>query len=128
MAAGLYTFLKARLENGIDYFLDITRFEDALQNANLIITGEGSIDLQTLEGKGPYGVAMRAKQKNIPVFALAGSIPQPLPGELQSCFDKILSINPATLDVKAAMAATKENLVRTGIELGLFLSLNKEGN
>ena len=126
VAAGLFTFLKARLENGIDYFLDNTPFDDALEKANLIITGEGSIDLQTLEGKGPYGVAMRAKKKNIPVFALAGKIPQPVPEELNACFDKLLSINHESLDIQAALAATKNNLIKTALELGNLLAFQKK--
>jgi len=44
-------------------FLSITNFDQALQQADLLITAEGSIDEQTLEGKGPAGVALRAKQK-----------------------------------------------------------------
>jgi glycerate kinase len=42
------------------------------QKADLIITGEGSIDEQTLEGKGPFGVAQKAKEKDLPVIALGG--------------------------------------------------------
>jgi glycerate kinase len=61
VAAGLATFLNARLVNGIDYFLQLTNFEKHLQKADIVITGEGSIDEQTLEGKGPFGVAQKAK-------------------------------------------------------------------
>src|SRR6478736_5706839 len=74
-AAGLFAFVNAKLENGIEYFLDLTGFDKALEKADLVITGEGSIDEQTLQGKGPFGVANRAKQKNIPVIGLAGKIP-----------------------------------------------------
>ncbi|MEO6630596.1 MAG: glycerate kinase [Mucilaginibacter sp.] len=51
--AGLHTWLNAKLVNGIEYFLKLTRFDDALQRTDLVITGEGSIDRQTLQGKGP---------------------------------------------------------------------------
>jgi len=70
-AAGLQVYLEATLVNGIEYFLDLTNFDKVLSQADLVITGEGSIDLQTLEGKGPFGIARRAKQKNIPVIGLA---------------------------------------------------------
>ena len=50
VAAGLHAFLRARLVNGIDFFLDFTDFEKSLANADLVITGEGSIDEQTLHG------------------------------------------------------------------------------
>ena len=68
VAAGLATYLNAKRVNGIDYFLQLTNFNKALQKTDLIITGEGSIDEQTLEGKGPFGVAQKAKEKNLPVF------------------------------------------------------------
>lgn len=68
-AAGVYAYVNAKLVNGIDYFLDITGFDTSLANADLVITGEGSIDVQTLQGKGPYGVASRAKMRSVPVIA-----------------------------------------------------------
>jgi glycerate kinase len=65
VAAGLSAYCNARLVNGIHYFLDINAFDAALQKADLVITGEGKIDEQTLHGKGPYGVAVSAKEKDI---------------------------------------------------------------
>src|SRR5437764_946736 len=59
-AAGLHAFLNARLVNVIDYFLELTDFDKALRKADVVITGEGSIDEQTLSGKGPFGVARRS--------------------------------------------------------------------
>src|SRR5690606_28147590 len=73
-AAGLYAFLNAKLVNGIDYFLDLTDFSSSLEKADLVITGEGSIDEQTLQGKGPFGVASRAKFKSLPDIAFAGKV------------------------------------------------------
>ena len=61
VAAGLNAFLNAELVNGIDYFLLATGFEEEIAKANMVITGEGSIDLQTLHGKGPFGVAKKRK-------------------------------------------------------------------
>jgi len=122
-AAGLHAFLKAKTVNGIDHFLDITGFDEALQKADLLITGEGSIDLQTLEGKGPYGVAVRAKKKNIPVIAMAGKIPlQPCP-ELDVYFDRLVSINNEPSDIQAAMLATGDNLTRSAKQLGELLAI-----
>jgi glycerate kinase len=74
-AAGLYAFLNAKLVNGIDHFLELTGFDEALEKADLVITGEGSIDEQTLQGKGPFGVAYKAKQKGLAVVGLAGKVP-----------------------------------------------------
>lgn len=110
-SAGLYAWLGARLVNGIDYFLTLTNFDAVLNHTDLVITGEGSIDSQTLQGKGPYGVAMRAKAKGIPVIGLGGKVE---PGaEMESYFDELISINSELVDLDIAMRNTKANLVRT---------------
>jgi len=64
--------LGARLEPGIDLILDLVRFREALPGARLVITGEGSLDAQTLHGKAPAGVAAAARSAGIPVVAVAG--------------------------------------------------------
>ena len=121
VAAGLYTFLNARLENGIDYFLQITEFDNALEKANLVITGEGAIDLQTLDGKAPFGVAMKAQKMKIPIFALAGSIPLQKNKQLADCFPVLLSINPEPIELAVAIASTEKNLVKTAQFIGELL-------
>ena len=123
--AGLHTWINAKLVNGIEYFLTLTNFDKALEGADLVITGEGSIDRQTLQGKGPYGVALRAKEKNIPVIGLAGSVPMEQDEELQKYFDVLVSINNEPVDMETAMANTEKNLVRTAEELGDMLALKK---
>jgi glycerate 2-kinase len=64
--------LGARLRPGIDLVLDLVRFREALPRARLVITGEGSLDAQTLHGKAPAGVAAAASSAGIPVVAVAG--------------------------------------------------------
>ncbi len=122
-AAGLYAFLDARLVNGIDHFLELTGFEKALENAGLVITGEGSIDEQTLQGKGPFGVAFQAKQKKLPVIGLAGKVPLERNEKLQKYFDVLMPIGHQPLDLPAALASTEKNLARTGEVLGNLLAL-----
>jgi len=117
-AAGLHAWLNAQLVNGIDYFLSLTNFDKALQGCDLVITGEGSIDRQTLDGKGPFGVAVRAKNKNIPVIGIAGKIPLQQDKELNKYFDVLLSINKDAGDLATAIKNTKANLVRAAAELG----------
>ena len=117
-AAGLKALLHANITNGIDQFLTITHFDKALPKADLVITGEGSIDLQTLDGKAPYGVALRAKQKNIPVIGLAGKLPEKACPELDNYFTRLININGEETDMAAAMLAVKENLFRSAFELG----------
>ena len=65
-------FLGASLEPGIAYLLDLLGFADALHGAALVITGEGSLDRQTLRGKAPIGVARAAVRASVPVVAVAG--------------------------------------------------------
>jgi glycerate kinase len=124
-AAGLHTWINAKLVDGIEYFLSLTHFDDALNKSNLVITGEGSIDKQTLQGKGPYGVAVKAKAKNIPVIALAGKVPLKTDSELQQYFDVLLSINNEPCELADAMANTEANLVRMGKEIGNMIALRK---
>jgi glycerate 2-kinase len=120
-AAGLAAFLNADLVNGIDYFLSLTKFDEALEGKDLVITGEGSIDMQTLHGKGPFGVARRAKQKGVPVIGLAGKIPAERIGPLEQYFDVLLSINIEDTELSYALLHTKQNLERTSKNIGDLL-------
>ena len=124
-AAGLFAFVNAKLENGIEYFLDLTGFDTALEKADLVVTGEGSIDEQTLQGKGPFGVANRAKKKNIPVIGLAGKIPLDYSTSLQKYFSVLFAIGNQPTDLVTALKTTRNNLIRTANELGDLLFLNE---
>jgi glycerate kinase len=72
--AGALALLGARLEPGIDLVLDLVGFADAVHGADLVLTGEGALDAQSLHGKAPYGVAQRAAKAGVPVLALAGRV------------------------------------------------------
>jgi glycerate kinase len=122
-AAGLHAWIDAKLVNGIEYFLTLTNFDEALQRSDLVITGEGSIDQQTLQGKGPYGVAVKAKEKNIQVIGVAGSIPLEHDEGLAEYFDTLISINDGPVDLTTAMSDTEKNLVRTAIALGDLIGI-----
>ncbi|MFL6054473.1 MAG: glycerate kinase [Actinoallomurus sp.] len=69
---GALAFLSARVEPGITYLLDLLGFAAHLAGACLVITGEGSLDAQTLRGKAPVGVARAARQAGVPVVAVSG--------------------------------------------------------
>ena len=92
-AAGLCAFLNAQLVNGIDHYLELTGFETSLERSDIVITGEGSIDEQTLQGKGPFGVAHKAKLQNKPVIGIAGKIPLEANSALHPFFDVLLAMN-----------------------------------
>ena len=121
-AAGLYGLLSARLVDGIDYFLTITGFDEALDRSDWVITGEGSIDEQTLQGKGPLGVASRAKRKGVPVIGLAGRLPAQITPGLKEYFDILLPITPEPLELAEALRQTAVNLEQTAFELGNWLA------
>lgn len=74
LGAGLLAFLDAELKSGIDIVIAATDLEEKIKDADLVITGEGKIDSQTIQGKTPIGVAKAAKKFNIPVIAICGSI------------------------------------------------------
>ena len=74
MGFAFRTFLPAKLESGIQIVLEETRLESYLNDADLIITGEGRLDCQTAMGKVPVGVARLAKAHGKPVIAFAGSV------------------------------------------------------
>ncbi|MFB2120409.1 glycerate kinase [Parapedobacter sp. 2B3] len=125
-SAGLAGLLGADLVNGIDHFLDLTQFDASLSMSSLVITGEGSIDNQTLQGKGPYGVARRAKRKGIPVVGLAGNIPMEVSSGLAAYFDMLLAIGNRPAPLGDALAATADNLTRTAMQLGNLLAVSSD--
>lgn len=122
ISAGLHIYLNARLVQGIDYFLEMTGFDKALENTDILITGEGSIDLQTLEGKAPYGVASRAKKKKITVVGIAGEVLSKENPELNTYFDVLIAVNRPNEDLKTAMLHTSANLRNASRELGKMIA------
>ncbi|MFC3196418.1 glycerate kinase [Parapedobacter deserti] len=121
-SAGLAGILGAQLVDGITYFLDLTGFDKALAGCQLVITGEGSIDVQTLQGKGPYGVAKRARQAGVPIVGLAGKVPTAVDTELARYFDVLLAIGNESQSLEAALPLTAANLTRTAQQLGNLIA------
>lgn len=74
MGAGCIAFLNARLKSGIEAVLDLVEFDRRLEGAELVLTGEGRIDAQSVQGKVISGVAKRTRARQIPLVAIAGSI------------------------------------------------------
>ena len=114
-AGGLgYAFLQymnADCCSGIDLLLDTIHFDNLLQDADLVITGEGSADRQTLMGKLPFGILQRAQHHHVPVMLIAGRIAdeQLL---LDAGFSRVACINPPNLPLDIALhpATAKENI------------------
>lgn len=103
LGGALKAFLNADLQKGADMVLDAVEFDHAIDGADLIITGEGRIDSQTLTGKLPYAVAQRASARNIPVIAICGCTEV----ENLPCFAKICPVTPPEMPISVAMKPEK---------------------
>lgn len=121
VAAGLSAFCNIDIVDGIDYFLKKIDFDQKLEGADRVVTGEGAIDHQTLEGKAPFGVAVMAKLKNIPVIGVAGKVPEVPDPELLTYFQWLFSINEQPVPLEEAIRQTHPNLVKAGMKIGAEL-------
>jgi glycerate kinase len=122
MGGGLLAFLDARLRPGIALVLEALRFENLLEGADLVITGEGRMDAQTAMGKAPQGVAAAAARRGVPVLAVAGGV------EDAAALNRIgiagvFSIMPRPMSLQDAMApATAAENIR-GLVTQLFQAI-----
>ena len=78
MAAGLFAFFGAKIKSGIDLILDTLNFDDIVKRADLVITGEGKLDLTSFSGKVIGGIIKRAKKLSVPVAAICGTMDKKL--------------------------------------------------
>ena len=104
MGGGFRAFLNATLKRGIDMVLDTIDFDQMIAGADLIITGEGKIDIQTSKGKTAAGVLARAKAQDIPVIAIGGCVERCESVE-QMGFAGIYPITEEKLPLEIAMQA-----------------------
>lgn len=74
LGGGLVAFLGASLIPGIENILSVTKIEQHLQDATLVVTGEGRTDIQTLQGKAPFGVMKRAQEAHVPTIIVSGAL------------------------------------------------------
>lgn len=102
MGGTLSALLNAELKPGIDLLLDLTDFDKLIEGADLIITGEGKSDRQTVMGKVPSGILKRARRQGIPVILVSGSIED---ADIlnQAGFRAAFSITPAPMSLEEAM-------------------------
>lgn len=95
-------YLDAGVRPGADLLLDVCGFDDALDGASCVITGEGHADSQTLMGKLPLRVMLRARRKGVPVWLLAGRVSDA--GRLLDAgFDRVVCVTPDGMDTAEAM-------------------------
>lgn len=110
LGAGLMAFLSAKLRKGIEMVIEYSELERKIQGADLVITGEGSIDGQTRFGKTPYGVAKTAQKYDIPVIALAGNIGKDIETLYEHGFTAILPILTKVESLDEAIKNGKNNV------------------
>lgn len=105
---GLMSFCGAKLTSGFDLIADLVHLRKRIAAADLVITGEGRLDAQTLHGKGPMGVADMARELGKPVAAFAGAIEAE--DQLRARFDLLCAIKPADMPLADAMQRGTELL------------------
>lgn len=118
--------LGAELTSGVDALLDLVEFDELARGARAVVTGEGSIDAQTAEGKVPAGVARRAKhaRADVPVYAVCGSRAADLGSAYAAGIDAVLPIGkgPQSLEEAIEPRNARENLVATGETLARLIA------
>jgi len=119
----LVQFLNARMAPGIDLVLEAVQFNDLIEGAALVITGEGRIDGQSLSGKTPVGVARWAKRQNLPVIALCGSIGDGAEGVHGVGIDALFSVVPGVCTLDQALVHAAVNLERTAAQIARTINL-----
>ena len=113
MGGGVCALLGFRLQMGIDALLDAVYFDDLLRETDLVFTGEGRIDSQSLRGKVVVGVARRARAQGVPVIALVGEIGEGAEAAYAEGVSGIFSINPRAEAFATARHRSADNLRQT---------------
>ncbi|MFL0270033.1 glycerate kinase [Candidatus Clostridium radicumherbarum] len=113
LGAGLMAFLNGKLKKGIEMVIEYAQLEEKIKCADIVWTGEGSIDFQTQYGKTPIGVAQVAKKYNKPVIALAGRIGDDVEVLYDMGIDSIFCIMKGVSTLDEALKSGKENIENT---------------
>jgi glycerate 2-kinase len=111
LGAGLMVFLDGTLKEGIHLVIEYAGLEEKIKDADMVWTGEGSIDFQTQYGKTPFGVATIAKKYHKPVIAFAGRVGEEI-DVLYETIDSIFGIMQGVASLEEALAQGKQNLER----------------
>lgn len=127
LGAGLITFLGASLKRGVDVVAETVQLEKHIDQASLVITGEGKIDGQTIYGKTPVGVAKRAKKYGIPVIGIAGILGEGCDAVYRHGIDALFSIVPGTVSLETALANGEKYTEQLAENLARMISMNVNG-
>ncbi len=118
---GLVAFTNATLKPGIDILIKACNLEEKIRDCDLLITGEGRTDKQTIFGKAPVGLAKIAKKYNKKVICISGSLGNGFEKVYDYGIDSIFSIVPVTIQLEKAIRDVKPNLIN--FTYSLFKSL-----
>jgi len=110
MGAALYAFCGAQLRQGIEIVTDALHLDEQVADADLVITGEGRIDSQTIHGKVPVGVARVAKRYNKPVIGIAGSLTADVGVVHDHGIDAVFSVIYTICSLEDALENASENV------------------
>jgi glycerate kinase len=114
LGAGLLAFTNAKVYRGIEEILRMVHLDEALAQADLVITGEGRMDAQSLNGKAPIGIAKAAKQYGLPVVALVGARSDDLGPVYQAGIDAVWAIMNHPQTLTEAIQTVQTNLTTAG--------------
>lgn len=121
--AGLLAFLGAQLKQGGPLITELVGLEDKVKNADLVITGEGGLNHQTIYGKTPIVVAKVAKKYNLPVIAIVGSIMENHEAVYIEGIDSVFNILPKLSEEKQAFSDAYSNTVLTARNIAAILKM-----
>ncbi|MCP1187932.1 glycerate kinase [Priestia flexa] len=125
LGAGLLAFLQAELKRGVDIVIEATNLLEAVRDADVVITGEGKIDGQTIYGKTPIGVAKTAKKHGIPVIGIAGNIGADSHVVYEHGIDALFSIVPGVTTLENAFANASDYVEKTAMNVAAVWKMNK---
>jgi len=123
LSAGLMAFVGGRIESGIDLVLAYSGFSALLAGADLVITGEGRMDGQTVHGKGPIGAALLARQHGVPTVALVGSLELDDAALHRAGVQAALPIVSGPMPLERALDDAADLLERAALRLGYLLQI-----
>jgi glycerate kinase len=118
-------FLGGRIVSGIDLVLDYGGFDAHLRDADLVVTGEGQMDAQTVQGKGPIGVARRAAAAGVPTVALVGGLRADDALLHEAGLAAVLPIVTHPMPLDEAIARAGELVEQAALRLGYLLALGR---
>jgi glycerate kinase len=103
LGMGLVCFTGARLVRGIDAILDLASFDEKLADIDVVLTGEGKLDPQSMRGKVIFGVLERCEKQNVPVIAICGRVTDPGRQAFGKRFHAIVAVADESVPLELAM-------------------------